>query len=193
MTDMADTTVVYLIRHNEPDRSVEDDLLQPLTAHGREQIAQVTEYLKDKGIAAIYSSDCRRTRETVSGLAAYSGLPVRTDIRLREGILGCPAGENPIHTERQWKDHDYRLPQGESLCQVQTRMRVCVEEILKKHSGEAVAVCSHGTAMCALLNSFCPEFGWEQAKAVKRAWPWILRLTFDAEGNFWGYQELLRG
>lgn len=185
-------TTVYLVRHNEPDRSVEDDLLQPLTARGREQIAQVTEYLKDKKITAIYSSDCRRTLETISGFSEYSGLPVHPDSRLREGILGCPREENPIHTKLQWEDHTYRLPRGESLCQVQERMREAIDEIVRNNRGGCIAVSTHCTAICALLNSLDPAFDWEQAKAVKRVWPWIVRLEYDADGMFKEYTEMVR-
>lgn len=185
-------TTIYFIRHNEPDRSVRDDLLQPLTAHGRDQIREVTEYLRNKGITALYSSDCRRTLETISGFEAESGLPVHADARLREGILGCPPEENRIHTERQWKDHDYCLPEGESLRQVQTRMRECVAEILEAHPGETIAVCTHGTAMSALVNSYQPDFDWEQAKQVKWVWPWVLRFTFEENGTFIQYEETVR-
>ena len=182
-------TRIYLIRHNEPDRSVEDDLRQPLTARGREQIAEVTGYLGDKGITAIYSSDCRRTMETISGYSRCSGLPIQADPRLREGILGCPKEENAVHTQRQWQDHDYCLPHGESLRQVQQRMRESVEDIVERERGGCVAVCTHCTAICALLNSYDPDFGWERARAVKRVWPWIIRLDFSDDGRLLEYQE----
>ena len=185
-------TTIYLIRHNEPDRSVEDDLTRPLTPKGREQIAEVTAYLKDKGIQAIYSSDCRRTLETISGFSQYSGLPIHADARLREGILGCPKEENPIHTMRQWLDFDYQLPVGESIRQVQSRMRQCIEEMLRQHGGQTIVVCSHGTAMSALINSYDPSFGWEQAKTVKRVWPWILRFEYDETGRFLRYEAMVQ-
>ena len=185
-------TTIYLIRHNEPDRSVEDDLLQPLTLYGKTQIPVVTEFLKDKRIDAIYSSDCRRTMDTISGFVEFSGLPMYTDIRLREGILGCPPQENPIHAERQWSDPFYRLPEGESLRQVQDRMIQCLTEIRQKHCGSNIAICSHGTAMCTVASYYSPEFGWQEAKAVKRVWPWILRLEFDEADQLIQWEEMLR-
>lgn len=185
-------TTLYLIRHNEPDRSVTDDLQQPLTQRGRAQIPVVTEYLKDKEIAAIYSSDCRRTMDTISGFAAFSGLEIHTDARLREGILGCPPKENPIHAERQWSDPEYCLPQGESLSQVQNRMMQCLREILQENLGKKVAVCTHCTAMCTVLRYFNPSFGWQDTKGVKRAWPWILRFDFDDHEQLMRYEETFR-
>ena len=184
-------TVLYLIRHCESDRSVDSDLLRPLTDRGREQAARVTEHLRDKGITAVYSSDTHRTLDTIGGLARAAGLPVQTDRRLREGILGCPREENPIHSKRQWSDPDYRLPQGESLAQVQSRMRECVEEIVKREAGRATAVCTHGTAICTLLQFFCPPFGWKEAKEGKKKWPWVLRFEFDATGRFVQYTQEL--
>ncbi len=177
-------TVLYLVRHCESDRNVEDDLLRPLTARGREQAARVTEFLRDKGIAAIYSSDTRRTLNTIEGLARATGVAVQTDARLREGVLGCPREENPVHSKRQWSDPEYRLPQGESLAQVQGRMRECLGEIVGREAGRTVAVCTHGTAICTLLWYFCPPFGWEDARAVKKRCPWVLRFEFDGDGRF---------
>lgn len=182
-------TILYLVRHCESDRKVDEDLLRPLTDKGREQAAQVTEHLRNKAIAAIYSSDTRRTLDTIDALARATGLVVRTDARLREGVLGCPREENPLHSKRQWSDPEYRLPQGESLSQVQGRMRECLYEIVQKERGRAAVVCTHGTAICTLLQYFCPPFGWEQAKAVKKKWPWVLRFEFDGEGRFVRYEE----
>lgn len=189
-------TIVYFIRHNEPKQSTKDgvkeDLRRALTPRGLEQVARVTEFLKDKGISAIYSSDARRTQETIREFACHSGLAMQTDARLREGVLGCPREENPIHSQRQWEDHSYCLPEGESLRQVQERMWQCVREILEKNRGQRVAICTHGTAMCTMINLFCPEFGWEEARAVKQVWPWILRFDFDDGDRFIQYKECVR-
>ena len=127
-----------------------------------------------------------------SGLARYTGLQVHSDPRLREGVLGCPKEENPIHTLRQWHDFDYRLPEGESLRQVEQRMLQCLKEILVCHRGENIVVSTHGTAISSVIHSYNPAFGWKEAKAVKRAWPWILRLEYDQNGTFLGYTEMVR-
>ena len=182
-------TTIYLIRHAEPDRSVEDEMTRPLTARGKEQVAQVTAYLKDKDIQAIYSSDYLRTLDTIRGFSQYSGLPIHTDARLREGILGCPREARVVESMKQWQDLDYCLPAGESIRQLQNRMCQCLKEILRDHQGEAVAVCTHGTAMSAVLNYYRPSFGWEEAKKVKQVWPWLLRFTFEDQGQFVACEE----
>ena len=185
-------TTIYLVRHSEPDNSVEDEMSRPLTAKGRQQADWITDYFKEKQIQALYSSDYRRTLDTIRGLARYTGLQVHSDPRLREGVLGCPKEENPIHTLRQWHDFDYRLPEGESLRQVERRMLQCLEEILVCHRGENIVVSTHGTAISSVIHSYNPAFGWQEAKAVKRAWPWILRLEYDQNGTFLGYTEMVR-
>jgi len=46
-------TTIYFIRHAEPDTSVIDDRIRPLTAKGHTDCALVTDYFSDKVIDAI--------------------------------------------------------------------------------------------------------------------------------------------
>jgi broad specificity phosphatase PhoE len=64
-TDIA--TTVYLMRHAE---KADDGTRDPnLTAEGRERAQVLGNRLKDKNIRAIYSTDYKRTRQTVGPLA----------------------------------------------------------------------------------------------------------------------------
>lgn len=49
-------TVVFFIRHAEPDYSVHDDPIRPLTDKGKKDALKVAAYLNDKGIEIALSS-----------------------------------------------------------------------------------------------------------------------------------------
>ncbi|OPJ56627.1 2,3-bisphosphoglycerate-dependent phosphoglycerate mutase [Clostridium oryzae] len=58
-------TVIYFIRHAEPDYSVHDDASRPLTEKGKEDALKVAAYLKDKDIEAAFSSPYKRAIDTI--------------------------------------------------------------------------------------------------------------------------------
>lgn len=51
---------IFFVRHAEPDLSVRDDMLRPLTEKGRADAKLITEAFKDKNIRAVYSSPYKR-------------------------------------------------------------------------------------------------------------------------------------
>ena len=64
----------------------------PLNDTGRRQAAEAAELLARLRPAAIVSSDLSRAADTAAALAALTGLPVRTDERLRERHFGLWQG-----------------------------------------------------------------------------------------------------
>jgi broad specificity phosphatase PhoE len=72
------TTTVIFVRHAEKDLSIAED--PPLSAAGRQRVAELTRQLVDAdvvaGIDAIYATPFKRTRQTAEPLAARLGLPI---------------------------------------------------------------------------------------------------------------------
>ena len=183
-------TVIYFLRHCEPDTLARDDLLQPLTPKGMHDAVEAAGFLEGRGICAIWSSDALRAIQTVQAFAQLSGLGIRRDARLREGVLGCAPEENPVYSRAQWADPLFSLPLGESLDHVRSRMRDVTQKILSVHRGGTVLACTHCTALCALISSFEPSFGWEVARTRKRVWPWIVQMDFDQEDRYLEFREI---
>ncbi|MFG3338327.1 histidine phosphatase family protein [Glycomyces sp. NPDC048151] len=73
--------IVYVVQHGEKERAPGDP---GLTARGREQAALAAQWLRDKGLRAVYASPQLRARETAAPVAAAAGLPVLVDARVRE-------------------------------------------------------------------------------------------------------------
>ncbi|MGB6987522.1 MAG: histidine phosphatase family protein [Candidatus Aquilonibacter sp.] len=154
-------TELLLIRHAEAEPLRPSEALEPgevdlpLTPRGLAQAAALSARLKQRDIAAIYSSPLRRTRETAEVLAQATGLVVTEDPRLREVEI---AGVGPVAL------HDLaeiaianggwsHLPGTESSHDVRARMHEAVNAIVAAHPGARAAVISHAGAINAYLAS----------------------------------------
>ena len=63
--------IVYAVQHGEKEREPGDP---GLTARGRDQAALAGEWLRDKGLRAVYASPLLRARQTGAAVAAVGHL-----------------------------------------------------------------------------------------------------------------------
>lgn len=169
-------TRIYLVRHAESDHAVTDESARPLTPRGMEDRLLACRYLRDKGIEAVWSSPYLRAVQTVEPLARELGLTIEKDPAFRERDLGDTSGIEGLR-KRQWADPDFAAPGGESLRQVRERFSSAVDSILMKHQS-AVAIGSHGMAICAVQSHYDPSFGYEDYLAVSETMPRVVCMLF---------------
>lgn len=119
---------LWLIRHGESTWNV-SGLAQghndeaELTERGLHQAAEAAGQFRDRAVRAVYASDLRRARQTAAAFAAVLGLPVLTDVRLRERSLGVLEGSLSITIDESVTglagglviDPDARPSAGESV------------------------------------------------------------------------------
>ena len=159
-------TTIALVRHGETDwnreRRVQGHTDTPLNETGRRQAAALAATLAGEPIAAVYTSDLARARDTASVLAEQRGLEVRSDPRLREKHFGTWEG---LH------DHEVleRFPEaatgpwgdGETTAEMEERVLLALGEIASQHPDEQVLVVTHGGPLRAVLRQ-CAVEGLEQ-------------------------------
>lgn len=175
-------TVIYFIRHAEPDLSEHRDALRPLSEKGRNDRALVSRFLSDKGVEVIYSSPYLRAKQTIEDYAEKRSIGIICIDDLRERKVGNEWIEDFAgFAERQWADRDYHLKDGESLDEVEKRQTSVLSSILEAHSGKIIAVGSHGTAMSVLINHFDRSFGYEDFRQMNM--PHAAEFVFDDEGK----------
>ncbi|MGZ8795378.1 MAG: histidine phosphatase family protein [Gaiellaceae bacterium] len=148
-------TTLLLVRHGETDwnrdgrwQGGSDTRLNDV---GREQARALSEEL-DGDIAALYSSDLARARETAEIVATKLGLEVRVDPRLRERGFGSWEGlTTPEIAERFAESHRrWRAGEGSGADDAETfedfsaRVTAFLADVLRLHPGEEVLVISHG-------------------------------------------------
>jgi probable phosphoglycerate mutase len=150
-------TELILVRHGETqwnsEHRIQGHADSPLTARGQEQVAALAGSLTGLSVAAVFSSDLLRARETARILGARLGLEVRIDARLRERHLGVLEGRTMKEVEltdpalfRRWQeaDPDWLVPGGESLRQRHDRIVTALAHAADSHVGQCVLLVTHG-------------------------------------------------
>lgn len=158
-------TKIYIVRHAEAEgnlyrriQGVYDSLVTP---NGRLQIEALKARFEDVSIDAVYSSDLYRARATAGAIHGPKQLPLNTRADLREVHMGrwedMPWGEATARDGEQMRlfnrASDAWDVGGETLPVVRARMLSALREIAAAHSGQTVAVVSHGSAIRSLLGA----------------------------------------
>ncbi len=175
-------TTVYFVRHAEPDYTNHNDMERPLTLKGREDSKLVTDYLKDKEIGIVLSSPYLRAVQTVKGVADSYGHTITTVGDFRERKIDSSWIEDfNGFAERQWKDFDYKLSDGESLREVQIRNVEALRQVIKENPDRNIVIGSHGTALSTIIHYFEPSFGYSHFQRIRTIMPWIVKFTFQGD------------
>ncbi|MGI6778620.1 MAG: histidine phosphatase family protein [Acetivibrionales bacterium] len=134
-----------------------------ITERGHIQAKKVAERLKNVDIDVIYSSSLKRTLQTAEYIAAEKGLAIiRTD-KLKEINGGDWEGEEWSILPEKWpyeydtwenKPHIHKMPNGESIEEMQKRVVKEVKYIVSNNKGKNICIVTHGTAIKALMCYF---------------------------------------
>lgn len=172
-------TRVILIRHGQTAWNLgagaerfrgRTDLALDETGHA--QANAVAERLSSEPIAALYASPLLRAQQTLAPLADRLGLSVEP----HAGLLDINYGEwqGLTHAEvaaafpddyEQWRSTPGRVgfPSGESLANVQARLRALLDELAARHPGQTAALVGHQivnkVAVCTLLGLDLDQIG----------------------------------
>jgi alpha-ribazole phosphatase len=136
-----------------------------LSSEGKWQAQSLAKSLRDLDLEAIYTSPLTRARETAGIVALYHDCGVR----IEEGLKELNQGELEGLTAQDLKDKyreffqkwlfqpgTVRLPQGESLHDLQNRAWSSVREILRRHSEGNVVIVAHSfvnrVILCKVLD-----------------------------------------
>jgi broad specificity phosphatase PhoE len=164
------TSSILLARHGETDDNIPPIRVQgftdtPLNDTGCRQAAELAERLAEESIAALWSSDLSRARETAEIVGERIGLEPRLDSRLREANRGRWEGKRFIDIERQepalyaaWRQagETFRFPGGESLKEQMDRVLECLDDVGATGELPALVVC-HGGSIRVVLCSRDPR------------------------------------
>lgn len=172
-------TRIYFVRHCEPDFSVREDRIRPLTEKGHQDATLLVERLLNKNIVQFYSSPYERTMDTVRPSAKAAGLEILQVEDFRERAVGGWVEDFKAFAEMQWQNFEFKLEGGECLREVQERNVRALENLLQKHRGQCIGIGCHGTALCTLIHYFNPMFGFEQFMEIADKMPYILCFEFE--------------
>ena len=150
--------MILLARHGESRDNVAPQrfsgwLDAPLTDRGREQARALAAIAAQARVAAVWTSQLARARETAEIVAAALGLEPRVDERLAESHRGRWEGRLVVDLEREEPDAwaawrrggaEFRFPGGESLAEHQARSLAALDAV-RAGPMPALVVCHGGT------------------------------------------------
>jgi broad specificity phosphatase PhoE len=163
---------LILVRHGETywnhERLVQGgDSDIELNDTGLEQARKLAAFLGNEPVAAVVSSPLRRAVVTAEVIANHHQLPVEIDQGLRELKVGELEGMSVLdlsttfsqYLMQWWRDGcTMKLPNGESLVELQQRAWRAVDRLLEGHitspehdEGTAVVVVSHYFVTLAII------------------------------------------
>lgn len=162
------TTIIF-VRHGETlwnkERRYQGQKDSPLSPKGLLQAEKVGEFLRNRKIHAVYSSDLKRALVTAESIAKHHQLRPTVDVRLREMSFGVWEGQTREEVRLQYPDlwkargQDIvttRIPEGELPEEVVQRFRGFLDSCLAKAPNQTIVVVSHGGALrltiASLLN-----------------------------------------
>jgi broad specificity phosphatase PhoE len=159
---------MYLLRHGATENNVANPpRLQgrgsnlPLSAVGLSQAARTAGVLRDRSIAAIYSSPLLRATQTADALAAALGLGIEIVEAITEVDAGSWEGRDWEEIARsepeafhRFMDDPGRWPYagGESMGEVTHRIVPAFEALWAQHSGQSIAVVAHNAVNRCYLS-----------------------------------------
>ena len=171
-------TRVYFVRHAQSDWRSGSDRERGLTAEALEDRKVVLDFLRDRRVDVFYCSPYRRSLDTIGESAAFYGMTIRTDERLREREA-APGGNCRKLFRRRWADFDWYEPGGESLRSVQERNIAALTEILEQNPDKTVVIGTHGTALSTILNYYDPSWNCDEFLRIIDWMPFIVELEFE--------------
>jgi broad specificity phosphatase PhoE len=143
--------IVYVVQHGEKQRRPGDP---GLTERGREQAALAGQWLRDKGLTAVYASPLLRARQTAAAVGEAAGLPVVVDALVTERMNwdgSVPLERFAEDWARASADRDFVPVGGDSSRAAGERFREFLEE--RGGAGGPIAVACHGGVTVDLLRT----------------------------------------
>jgi len=134
---------LILLRHGQTEYNaasrMQGQIDTDLSELGVRQAGSAAVELAKRQPVVIWSSDLRRARDTAEALAQRTGLPVTTDVRLRETHLGEWQGLTHLDVDAAmpgaravWRDDaTWTPPGGESRVDVARRSTPLVDELIE--------------------------------------------------------------
>ena len=157
-----DRTRVYLTRHGEVTNpgvyNGHTDV--DITEEGIRQMERLRDRLKEKNLAAVYSSDLLRTKRGAKIIAQPHGLAPESFREFREmdfgrwqGLSYAEVMEQYPSDMQQWMNdlENFRIPGGESIADMRNRAIPKLQELIERHHGREFALVCHGAMNRVIL------------------------------------------
>jgi broad specificity phosphatase PhoE len=158
-------TRLFLLRHGEVEeryhRVFGGRIDMDLSPRGHEQARTLADFLRRRPIDAIYASPMRRAQQTLAPLASHCPTPAVVRSEFREVDFGDWTGLTweQVHSRYQISAFDWleqiergAIANAETGASFRARVGPLLDEIVREHSGQSVAVVCHGGVIRMMLS-----------------------------------------
>ena len=162
---MIAATSLFLLRHAEVEaryqRIFGGQIDMDLSPRGHEQAATLARHLRHKSFDAIYASPMKRVQQTLAPLlegrdAAPIVLPGLREVHFGDwtGLSWEQVKDKFNISAFEWLSQLERatIPNAESGAMFRARVEPCVQQILRDHPGQTVAIVCHGGTIRMILS-----------------------------------------
>jgi len=153
------TTEIYLVRHGQSihnqRQTIAGQLDSELTPLGFEDARSVAAALGRRDFDVVYCSDSLRARQTAETImqALQFSCPVRYSPLIRELNYGRFTEKTVVETFQVLNYRrfpDQRYPDGESFCDMQSRVQQFLSQLLEESAGQRILVAAHAGSIRVL-------------------------------------------
>ena len=162
---------IYLIRHSAPfveiDNYVDNDNVlwsefnknMILSPQGEENVKKLCNVNELKDLNEIYASNSSRAIETAKYLAESNNIRIKLDERINEREFGVDyLRDLPADfTKLSFEDKNFKVNNGESLNEVDNRLKSFISDLLDNDSNK-IAIVMHGIILLSYLKTICNHF-----------------------------------
>lgn len=156
---------IILVRHVLTEENKKDILLSNSGGHlskeGINQVKKLAEWLKNEKIDMIYSSDLKRTQDTIESILKYHPkTPVVYDSLLREMHKGIYDGRSSKELKKEFRSSgqewfEFRPKGGENYKDLLERVRKFYHRMMRENkSSDTVLICSHDSWLGTFMILF---------------------------------------
>jgi broad specificity phosphatase PhoE len=180
-------TTIYLIRHCQPDYSLQKklgDANMPLSRNGRRQADYLAEQLKKLGVQVIYSSAMERSLQTAAAFARHKkgAYEVREDLNEFDWGFWYRVKYFDVLVSERGRRIKKKEEMRNILSKKKQLTKKVLADIIDKNPGKTVAVFTHGNFIRALLMGILDAdiFGFLSLEIFQAS---VSKLIIDRQGN----------
>lgn len=146
---------------------------------GKEQAANLGKINADTKFDIIFTSDLIRAIDSAN--IAFPDVPKIQDKRLRECNYGDLDGEDK-HLIVYEEHVDEPFPNGESLKDVEKRIKSFIDDVLKEYKGKTIGIVSHRAPQLA-FEVITKNISWEEANKCdwRKTGDWLPGWKYDID------------
>ena len=161
---MLPPTTLFLLRHGEVEERCQHDfggrIDMGLSPRGHEQAAALAKYLRARNIHLVYASPMKRVQQTLVPFASQFTNPPIVLEALQEVDFGDWTGLNGEQVRTRfnanaaaWTDQLEKaaIPNAESATRLRARIEPCLQQMIRSHPGQNIAVVCHGGVIRMML------------------------------------------